>query len=65
MEPRYKVNELGETVPDIRAEAAIIYNPVTQQVLWEENSQNPRSIRQHHQGDDRGSGARRQSRSHA
>ncbi len=44
MEPRYKVNELGETVPDIRAEAAIIYNPVTQQVLWEENSQNPRSI---------------------
>jgi serine-type D-Ala-D-Ala endopeptidase (penicillin-binding protein 7) len=44
MEPRYKVNDLGETVPDIRAEAAIIYNPVTQQVLWEENSQNPRSI---------------------
>jgi D-alanyl-D-alanine endopeptidase (penicillin-binding protein 7) len=44
MEPRYKVNELGETVPDIRAEAAIVYNPVTQQVLWEENSQNPRSI---------------------
>jgi D-alanyl-D-alanine endopeptidase (penicillin-binding protein 7) len=43
-EPRYKLNELGETVPDIRAEAAIIYNPVTQQVLWEENSQNPRSI---------------------
>jgi serine-type D-Ala-D-Ala endopeptidase (penicillin-binding protein 7) len=44
MAPRYKVNDLGETVPDIRAEAAIIYNPVTQQVLWEENSQNPRSI---------------------
>lgn len=44
MEPRYKLNELGEQVPDIRAEAAIIYNPVTQQVLWEENSQNPRSI---------------------
>ena len=43
-EPRYKLNDLGETVPDIRAEAAIIYNPVTQQVLWEENSQNPRSI---------------------
>ena len=44
MEPRYKLNDLGEQVPDIRAEAAIIYNPVTQQVLWEENSQNPRSI---------------------
>jgi D-alanyl-D-alanine endopeptidase (penicillin-binding protein 7) len=43
-EPRFKLNELGETVPDIRAEAAIVYNPVTQQVLWEENSQNPRSI---------------------
>jgi serine-type D-Ala-D-Ala endopeptidase (penicillin-binding protein 7) len=44
MEPRYKLNGAGEQVPDIRAEAAIIYNPVTQQVLWEENSQNPRSI---------------------
>jgi D-alanyl-D-alanine endopeptidase (penicillin-binding protein 7) len=43
-EPRYKLNDLGETVPDIRAEAAIIYNPVTNQVLWEENSQDPRSI---------------------
>jgi D-alanyl-D-alanine endopeptidase (penicillin-binding protein 7) len=43
-EPRFKTNELGETVPDIRAEAAIIYNPETNQVLWEENSQNPRSI---------------------
>jgi serine-type D-Ala-D-Ala endopeptidase (penicillin-binding protein 7) len=43
-EPRFKLNDLGESVPDIRAEAAIIYNPVTQQVLWEENSQNPRSI---------------------
>ena len=32
------------TVPSIRAEAAIIYNPVTQQVLWEENAQNSRSI---------------------
>jgi D-alanyl-D-alanine endopeptidase (penicillin-binding protein 7) len=43
-EPRFKTNELGEVVPDIRAEAAIIYNPETQKVLWEENSQNPRSI---------------------
>jgi D-alanyl-D-alanine endopeptidase (penicillin-binding protein 7) len=31
-------------VPDLRAAAAIIYNPVTNQVLWEENSQDQRSI---------------------
>jgi len=43
-EPRFKTNGMGEVVPDIRAEAAIIYNPETNQVLWEENSQNPRSI---------------------
>jgi serine-type D-Ala-D-Ala endopeptidase (penicillin-binding protein 7) len=43
-EPKYKLNDQGELVPDIRAEAAIIYNPETNQVLWEENSQNPRSI---------------------
>jgi serine-type D-Ala-D-Ala endopeptidase (penicillin-binding protein 7) len=43
-EPRFKTNDQGEVVPDIRAEAAIIYNPETQKVLWEENSQDPRSI---------------------
>lgn len=43
-EPRFKTNDQGQVVPDIRAEAAIIYNPETKQVLWEENSQNPRSI---------------------
>jgi D-alanyl-D-alanine endopeptidase (penicillin-binding protein 7) len=42
--PRFKTGATGELVPDIRAEAAIIYNPVTQEVLWEENSQNARSI---------------------
>src|SRR5262249_53600896 len=31
-------------VPDIRAEAAIIYDPVTHQVIWEENSNATRSI---------------------
>jgi len=41
---RFRVNERGEQVPDVRAEAAIIYNPATGQVLWEENSQNQRSI---------------------
>ena len=34
----------GSMIPSVRAEAAIVYNPVTQQVLWEENAQNSRSI---------------------
>jgi D-alanyl-D-alanine endopeptidase (penicillin-binding protein 7) len=42
--PRYKVDAAGDLVPDLRAAAAIIYNPVTNQVLWEENSQDERSI---------------------
>lgn len=44
MMPRFKVDERGQTVPDLRAEAAIIYNPVTHEVLWEENATNSRSI---------------------
>jgi len=44
MMPRFKVDERGETVPDLRAEAAIIYNPVTHEVLWEENATDSRSI---------------------
>lgn len=43
-EPRFKLDGSGQLVPDIRAEAAIIYNPETGKVLWEENSQNQRSI---------------------
>jgi D-alanyl-D-alanine endopeptidase (penicillin-binding protein 7) len=43
-EPRFKLDETGALVPDIRAEAAIIYNPVTGQVLWESNAQDQRSI---------------------
>jgi D-alanyl-D-alanine endopeptidase (penicillin-binding protein 7) len=42
--PRYKVDAAGEMVPDVRAAAAIIYDPETNQVLWEENSQSQRSI---------------------
>ncbi len=42
--PLFRTNADGSTVPAIRAEAAIIYNPITQQVLWEENAQNSRSI---------------------
>jgi serine-type D-Ala-D-Ala endopeptidase (penicillin-binding protein 7) len=42
--PRYKVDAAGELVPDLRAAAAIIFDPITGQVLWEENSQDTRSI---------------------
>ena len=43
--PRYKVDAgTGELVPDLRAAAAIIYDPLTNQVLWEEHSQDQRSI---------------------
>jgi D-alanyl-D-alanine endopeptidase (penicillin-binding protein 7) len=43
-QPRYKLDNEGAIVPDIRAAAAIIYNPDNGQVLWEENSHNQRSI---------------------
>jgi D-alanyl-D-alanine endopeptidase (penicillin-binding protein 7) len=42
--PRYKTDPSGALVPDLRAAAAIIYDPQTDQVLWEENSQAQRSI---------------------
>src|SRR5262249_6857622 len=42
--PRYKVDASGDLVPDVHAAAAIIYNPETNEVLWEENSTSPRSI---------------------
>ena len=41
---RFRLDDNGVEVPDVRAEAAIIYDPSTGQVLWEENSQNQRSI---------------------
>ncbi len=44
MTPRFKTDASGATVPDIRAAAAIIFNPETGQVLWEENAQDKRSI---------------------
>ena len=42
--PRYKVDASGELVPDVRAAAAIIYDPETDEVLFEENAQSQRSI---------------------
>jgi D-alanyl-D-alanine endopeptidase (penicillin-binding protein 7) len=44
MTPRYKLDGLGNVVPDVRAAAAIVYNPQTGDVLWEENSHDQRSI---------------------
>jgi D-alanyl-D-alanine endopeptidase (penicillin-binding protein 7) len=43
-QPRFKFDNSGALVPDIRAEAAIIYDPKTGQVLWEQNSLDQRSI---------------------
>ena len=43
-EPRFRLDESGALVPDVRAEAAIIYNSETGQVLWESNAQDQRSI---------------------
>ena len=41
---QYKLDLLGNVVPDIRAAAAIIYNPHTGDVLWESHSRDQRSI---------------------
>jgi D-alanyl-D-alanine endopeptidase (penicillin-binding protein 7) len=42
--PLFRTAADGSLVPAVRAAAAIVYNPVTQQVLWEENAQDSRSI---------------------
>jgi D-alanyl-D-alanine endopeptidase (penicillin-binding protein 7) len=42
--PRFKIDDSGQEVPDVRAEAAIIYNPVTREVLWSSNAESERSI---------------------
>jgi D-alanyl-D-alanine endopeptidase (penicillin-binding protein 7) len=44
MTPRYKTDASGALVPDVRAAAAIIFDPETGQVLWEENASDKRSI---------------------
>lgn len=43
--PRYRVDsQTGSLVPDPRAAAAIIYDPQTGEVIWQENAQDQRSI---------------------
>jgi D-alanyl-D-alanine endopeptidase (penicillin-binding protein 7) len=42
--PRFRTDEAGNLVPDVRAAAAIIYDPATGKVLYEENAMDERSI---------------------
>jgi D-alanyl-D-alanine endopeptidase (penicillin-binding protein 7) len=42
--PQFKTDASGALIPDIRAAAAIVFNPETGQVLFEENAQDKRSI---------------------
>jgi len=42
--PSWKRDMLGNVVPHVRAAAAIIYDPQTGEVLWEENMHDQRSI---------------------
>jgi D-alanyl-D-alanine endopeptidase (penicillin-binding protein 7) len=44
MTPRFKVDATGARVPDIRAAAAVIFDPQSGQVLWGENAEDKRSI---------------------
>ena len=44
MTPRFKRDLLGNLIPDVRAAAAIVYDPQTNEVLWEQNSHDQRSI---------------------
>lgn len=44
MTPHFKTDANGQLVPDVRAAAAIIFNPLNGQVIYEENSQDKRSI---------------------
>ncbi len=45
MTPRYKTDAItGAQVPDVRAAAAIIFNPETGEILWQENAKDKRSI---------------------
>jgi serine-type D-Ala-D-Ala endopeptidase (penicillin-binding protein 7) len=44
MTPRFKTDASGALVPDVRAAAAIIMDPSTGAVLWQENASEKRSI---------------------
>jgi len=42
--PRFRLDDHGDLVPDVRAEAAIVYNPATGEILWETGGFSQRSI---------------------
>jgi serine-type D-Ala-D-Ala endopeptidase (penicillin-binding protein 7) len=44
MTPRFKTDATGSLVPDLRAAAAIAFNPETGEVVWQENGDEKRSI---------------------
>ncbi len=44
MEPRFRKDESGALIPDVRAAAAIVMNPETGEILYETNAQDKRSI---------------------
>jgi D-alanyl-D-alanine endopeptidase (penicillin-binding protein 7) len=44
MQPRFRKDENGALIPDVRAAAAIVMNPETGQILYETNAQDKRSI---------------------
>ena len=44
MTPRFRTDESGSLIPDLRAAAAIAFNPETGEVLWQENGQAKRPI---------------------
>lgn len=44
MTARFRRDLLGNLVPEVRAAAAIVYDPQTGEVLWEENSHAQRSV---------------------
>jgi D-alanyl-D-alanine endopeptidase (penicillin-binding protein 7) len=44
MTPHYKRDLLGNQIPDVRAAAAIVFDPQANAVLWEQNGHEPRSV---------------------
>ena len=44
MTPRFRRDETGALIPDVRAAAAIVMNPETGEILYETNAQDKRSI---------------------
>ena len=44
MTPRYRRDLLGNQIPEVRAAAAIVFDPATNAVLWEQNAHDRRSI---------------------